>query len=1378
MRLSAEQMASLSRLLDDVLDLEEADREAWLERLNEPFAEAKTLLREMLAKEPGGLERGLLDTLPQIHSLSQEADESVTSTYQAGVQIGNYRLVSELGHGGMGQVWLAEQVAPVHRWVALKLIRAGLYDATVAQRFQAERQSLAIMDHPAIAKVFDAGSTPQGQPYFAMEYVPGPPITDYCDQRKLTIRERIELFIQCCDGVQHAHQKAVIHRDLKPANILILEVDGKPVPRIIDFGIAKPTAPRMTGQTLYTQVGHFLGTPGYMSPEQVDPNIKDIDTRTDVYSLGAILYVLLVGMQPFETKGQPLDEWLRRLRTEEPPRWSAKLSAKTGAATAEARSCEPKEFARLLRGDLEWITMKALAVDRDRRYGTPSELSADLRRHLDDKPIVAYPPSKAYLLRKFVRRHRLGAAVTGVVALFAVAASIAGVIAVKQRRVAEFQTKQALNAESRLLTETASERLKSGDVAGAQGIILEVLTNRAFADVRPAAAVTVFKEIRAAESELAVLTGHRGWVTHAGYSPDGTRVVTASLDNTARVWDAATGALLAVLSGHTAGLSYAAYSPDGSRIVTASRDKTLRVWDARAGIPLAVLAGHGAAVYTAVFSPDGKRIVSASSDKTARVWDAVSGAPLIVLGGHGAIVTSAAFSPDGKRIVTASVDKTARIWDAATGAPVTVLSGHSDAIYSVAYSSDGAHIVTGSRDKTARIWDAHTGAQDFVLAGHREAVFLAEYSPDRSRVVTASADKTVRVWDAETGISLQTYAGHAGEIFSAAYSPDGKRIVTAAVDRTARIWNANLGDPLMTLSGHGDRVESASYSPDGSRIATASKDRTARIWNAATGAGLAVLAGQDNVLESIGYAPDGKHIITGGYGGTARIWDSITGASIIDLSGHNAAVYGVAYSRDGTRVVTASADKTARIWDAVTGAPLATLSGHDDTVYTAAFSPDGKRIVTGSLDKTARVWDANSAAQRLVLSGHRDDVTMVAYSHDGARIATASRDKVARVWDAMTGAPLIVLAGHEDAVHSVAFSPDDMRIVTASGDRTARIWDSHSGALMTVLSGHSDAIYSATYSPDGTRILTASADKTARVFDARDSAGLDAEITWSQSAQFDPLSDIERAELGLSPDPRPRIWPSTASACDQTAAAIHDPDRVAPGMPQTSINAAVANSACSGEIAKPANAKRLLYETGRVLLAMRDVKGARRQFELAVSQGYRAARIDLANLLESSSDMLDAKRAVSLYEQAWQSDVLLAAFELGRLYEHGVHRTDAASTFAIEPDLAKAWTWYENGMSAGEPNALARFAEREETNAVKEHKSSKNTLLLQAFAYYAAASECARRDDWPDEAWRNWRYRRATLARVLEHEGMIQQVADTYASIADRALRSSWCGNN
>jgi non-specific serine/threonine protein kinase/serine/threonine-protein kinase len=392
--------------------------------------------------------------------------------------IGPYRLLQKLGEGGMGVVYEAEQETPVKRRVAIKLVKWGMSSEEVLARFESERQALALMSHPNIARVYDAGATEDGRPYFAMEHVPGVPLTVYCDTHRLSVEERLRLFIQVCHGVQHAHQKGVIHRDLKPSNILVTIEDNQPVPKIIDFGVAKATSARLTERTLFTQLGQWIGTPEYMSPEQAEMSSLDIDTRTDVYSMGVVLYELLVGARPFdpgELRELGFDELRRTIREKEPTRPSTRVSGlghDASETAARNRRVDRPSLARVLRGDLDWVTMKALEKDRTRRYGSPAELGADLERHLRDEPVLAGPPSTAYRVRKFVRRHRVGVAASAVVVVALVVAIVGttiGLLRAKReaenaRQVSEFLVGmfEELNPDSSLPTLSASDILKRG----------------------------------------------------------------------------------------------------------------------------------------------------------------------------------------------------------------------------------------------------------------------------------------------------------------------------------------------------------------------------------------------------------------------------------------------------------------------------------------------------------------------------------------------------------------------------------------------------------------------------------------------------------------------------------------------------------------------------------------------------------------------------------------------------------------------------------------------------------------------------------------------------------------------------------------------------
>lgn len=404
--------------------------------------------------------------------------------------VGPYRLIQLLGEGGMGEVWRAEQTEPFHRTVALKLIKAGMDTKSVVARFDSERQALALMEHANIAKVFDAGATSEGRPYFVMEYVPGLAITDYCDKHRLTIKQRLELFMQVCEGVQHAHQKAIIHRDLKPSNVLVEEVDNKPVPKIIDFGLAKAMGQRLTEITMFTEVGGVVGTPDYMSPEQADRNERNIDTRTDVYSLGVILYELLVGALPFgsrELREAGMEAMLQKICQQEPTRPSTKIKSlgESSRDSAVKRREEPMSLERHLRGELDWITMKALEKDRTRRYGSPSDLAADIQRHLHDQPVLAGPPSAAYRASKFIRRHRFGVGVA--VAAVALLIAFAATMALQTRRIANERDRANREAEtSKRVSEFMSNMFKVSDPGQARGnsITAREILDKASKDIR------------------------------------------------------------------------------------------------------------------------------------------------------------------------------------------------------------------------------------------------------------------------------------------------------------------------------------------------------------------------------------------------------------------------------------------------------------------------------------------------------------------------------------------------------------------------------------------------------------------------------------------------------------------------------------------------------------------------------------------------------------------------------------------------------------------------------------------------------------------------------------------------------------------------------
>jgi WD40 repeat protein/serine/threonine protein kinase len=1332
--MTPEQWREIKPILQGALDMEPADRIAYLESLQPALrAEVESLISSYD-------DRGDLLEQPV---LGIRAAPAPTTPGLTGKRFGPYRALSLLGLGGMGSVWMAERVDGLFtRHVALKLIHPALSGWVMTERLAREREILASLDHPNIARLLDAGFAEDGQPYLALQYVAGVPLTNFCDDHRLAIRQRLELFQQVLDAVQYAHAHLVVHRDIKPSNILVT-AEGRV--QLLDFGIAKLLADGEAKETELTHLGGRALTPDYAAPEQITG--APITTAADVYGLGVLLHVLLTGELPYRLRKDSRGALEDAILLAEP---TAPSRVAASAGSARLRATTPKQLAKALKGDIDTMVSKALKKAPAARYLTVNAFAEDMKRFLRGEPLLAQRDSIAYRTNKFVRRHWVALSVVSALILTLTAGLLA---TMHEASVASRQKDLAVQAQLRSLTQTAAGRLRDADGPGAMAIVLELASPEADNGGYTPEALNVFQEARAQDPQVLAITGHSDHVFSAAFSSDGRRIITASRDKTAGTWDAVSGRRMLVLN-HSGSVNFAAFSPDDRLIVTTSRDKNARVWSAQTGSPLLVLSGHTDRVLGASFSPDGRRIATTSNDRTTRLWDAGTGRQIGLFVGHTDSVRGVAFSADGARLVTASFDKTARIWDIASGRQLRVLTGHTNAVESAAFSPDSRHIVTASYDRTARVWDTESGRQLLVLIGHRDGLLRASYSPNGQAIVTASTDRTARVWDAATGQPLLNLIGHAGYVSDGEFSPDGRRIVTASIDKTARVWDISSASELRVLTGHTDVVASAVYSADGRRIGTASGDKTARIWDAVGSGPVTLLTGHTDSLNGAAFSPHGERLVTASNDRTARVWDAASGRVLWVLSGHNDIVANAVFSPDGARIATASYDRTARIWDAATARQLIVLSGHTDRVDAAAFSPDGLRVATASSDSTVRIWDAKSGRSLRVLRGHTLPLQSVVFSPDGGRIATGSDDKTARVWDAATGRQLLMLSGHTGPVNSAQFSPDAHYLVTSSNDQSVRIWDAAKGAQLQVLSGHTDIVATAAYSPDGRYIVTASNDLTARIWDARTPALAD-QLEWARAAQFDPLSRTERFELGLPAPGDVRDWPVN-SRCDQLAAAPYDPARRAPGVSYSEIDADEAAAACAASEANSREAARRAYQHGRALAASGDFSGAQRDFMRALDGGYQAADVDLGMLLSRSTlQAADAARLVSLYERAWKNGIIVAAFELGHFYE--------------QSDAARASEWYRLGAAAGEPNSLSRLGERDDAAADAEPDPDRKIgHLLESFRYYAAAAELARRENWPEDASRNWRYRRASLARMLARQGRLQEVADTYRRVREQ----------
>jgi WD40 repeat protein/serine/threonine protein kinase len=1090
-----------------------------------------------------------------------------------GTIIGRYKLLQQIGEGGFGIVYMAEQKEPVKRRVALKIIKPGMDTREVVARFEAERQALALMDHPNIAKVLDAGTTETGRPYFVMELVKGVSIAEFCDQNQLPARARLELFVPVCQAVQHAHQKGVIHRDLKPSNILVTLHDGQPVPKVIDFGVAKALNQELTEKTLFTAYGHMVGTPQYMSPEQAEMSGLDVDTRSDVYSLGVVLYELLTGTTPLEAKklrSAAYEEMQRLIREEEAQRPSLRVSTlgERLSVVARDRHCDPVQLQQLLRGELDWIVMKALEKDRTRRYETANGLARDLLHYLADEPVEACPPTTGYRLRKFARKNRkllVTAGTFAAVLLLGVAASAWQAVRATQAEAAALTNEQQANANAAQAQGNEAEAKKERDEAQRQRD--EVRKQRDEVKALNEKLESTLKELRSTQGELrrTLYAAHMNLAQHA-WDAGGVEQVRELLDRHRpkmgetdlrnfewhylnRLCRAEVLNLMNDQEDRFYQFTTMALSPDGKRLATASdvsdaqRPRfvvagAVKVWDVQTGKILLTLKGHAYPITHLAFSPDGQRLAGADGGDV-KVWDAQTGKDLLSIKGGGGNVV---FSSDGTRLATTSgggVDqksgiprvKRVKVWDAQSGEELLTIES---AFNCVAFSPDGKILATATDDNTVKLWDAKTGKELRALKGHTATVWKVAFSPDGKRLASAGwlwlpfgKSMAVKVWDTQTGKELLSIPDCG---YSVAFSPDSKHLACGAWEgsNTVQVRDAQSGLELFTLKGDTRRAHSLAFSADGKRLAAAGYGAV-RVWDIQ-------IANSPLILQEgkppFAFSPDGKRLASaGGTGGEVKVWDALTGQEQLTLKVRKARVTNLAFHPDGKRLATSGQDDAfsgqggVRVCDAQTGKELLALKGAATHVV---FSPDGKRLASACINTTVKVWDAQTGNELHILRPTGGGMWgFAAFSPDGKRLAYASAGRIT-VWDVETGRELLTFDNHRG--YDVVFSPDGKRLASACFDKTVKVWDAQTGKRALTLKGHTGAVRGVAFSPDGQRLASASEDNTVKVWDAETGQELlslkggGSDVAFNSDVAFSP--DGNRLAAG-SANGTVMIWDAT-----------------------------------------------------------------------------------------------------------------------------------------------------------------------------------------------------------------------------------------------------------